>query len=101
METIQIYGGCALYSDLVGPFYTGVSTLLNMPAFHISLFAPTSTTIHQEVAMKFATQQGLIIEFDNGWDSEHTMAFDVSSISRYPQEDERYEYRKHILLFCR
>ena len=93
IRTVQFFGieyGENGDGDLHGPFYTGMSVLLNMPSFNISLYSPTSTTIHQEVAIKFATEEGIIIEFQNDKIGKKAKAFDVSSISRYKEEDERY-----------
>ena len=61
-ETVEIYGTCSVdYPyDFKGPFYTGISRVINMPYFSIRLCSPTSTTLHIEVAMKFSGQQGMI-----------------------------------------
>ena len=77
--------------DLKGPFFTGMSFMMTLPQFHIKLLSPTSTSVHIEVAIKFSGQQGIILEFNNRFGmSQHTKAFDVSAISRFPEEDERY-----------
>ena len=63
---------------------------MSMPQFQISLYSPTSTTIHEEVAMRFSGESGMIIQFDNHrGDAMNTRGFDCSWISRYCEEDER------------
>ena len=75
---------------LKGPFFTGISFIMIVPEFNIHLQSPTSTSVHIEVAIKFSGQQGIILEFHNHHaHSQYARAFDVSSISRYPEEDER------------
>ena len=44
-----------------GPFYCGMSRVMPLPSFNINLYSPTSTSIHQEVAIKFADEAGIII----------------------------------------
>ena len=76
---------------LRGPFYTGMSWKMNMPQFTIYLVSPTSTSVHIEVALKFASRSGIIIEFDNPENtSSGAKCIDCSWISRYKEEDERY-----------
>lgn len=96
-ETIHIYGqdwydGKGLLSKLTGPFFCGISFVMNMPAFNIRLNGPTSTSIEKEVATNFCGEEGIIIQFDNtNFICRITPAFDVSFISRYGgQENERY-----------
>ena len=117
METVQIYGetGNAVCSrderysyhgrgpimpgrgsrliekgTLKGPFFCGMSRTMIMPQFQISLLSPTSTSCHIEVAMKFSGESGIIIQFDNERQpAQHVKGFDVSSFSRYKEEDER------------
>eukprot|EP01084_Bolivina_argentea_P063326 115665_1 len=75
---------------LSGPFYCGMSILMNMPSFNIRLCAPTSTTMHIEVATKFSTEEGMIIQFNNSDEQyQYLKGFDVSWISRYKEEEER------------
>ena len=58
----------------------------------MTLFGPTSTTIHKEVATRFGGEDGMLIQFDNSTGRGiFVNGFDVSWISRYGlQEDERY-----------
>ena len=120
METVQAYGesamgGCDdcnksgfnIYGDelskciteghtmhggkLKCPLYCGMSRKINMPQFAISLLSPTSTTRHISVATNFSGEDGIIIEFGNyTYPAQCTIGFDVSFISRYKEEDERY-----------
>lgn len=108
-ETVQIFGtsGCRSHSyssrgqyiihdrgSLSGPFYSGMSKIMSIPQFQILLLSPTSTSLHLEVAMKFSGEEGIIIEFSNDaiHESWKTRAFDVSFISRYKEEEERYYF---------
>ena len=101
-ETVEIYGTCSQrwdekegkwVSELSGPFYTGISRVINMPYFSIRLCSPTSTTLHIEVAMKFSGQQGMILSLNNPVENEkcrYLRGFGVGAVSRYPEEDEVY-----------
>ena len=82
------YGG----GKLRGPFYSGMSIIMNLPEFNIRLISPTSTSLHIEVAMKFSGEQGIIIELNNDKVGKHTQALDVSWISRFAEEEERYSF---------
>ena len=78
---------------LKGPFYTGMSVVMNLPQFNIQLLSPTSTSVHLEVAMKFSGDSGMIIEFENkSGDGRYIKGFDCSWISRFKEEDERYDH---------
>ena len=96
-EVIAVYGqsygngsGIGLLSPLYGPFFCGMSYVMMMPAFDIKIFGPTSTSVHQEVAIKFSGEHGMIIQFDNHKGTgTRVSVFDVSIISRYGSEDER------------
>ena len=97
-ETVELYGIWRdnyygnRNSSLVGPFYTGMSYIMNIPQFAIRLCSPTSTSIHMEVAMKFSGETGIIIQLNTTDYAGDALlaAFDVSWISRYKEEDERY-----------
>ena len=103
-ETVECYGQCSGYGNkLFGPYYCGMSIVLNMPAFNIRLCAPTSTSVHIEVAMKFSTDQGnkgMIIQFNNPNTSQYyyLRGFNVSWISKYSEEAERYVFC--VCCFC-
>ena len=86
-ESMEAHGSS--YSK--GPFYCGMSTTMTMPEFTIMLFSPTSTSCHIEVAIQFSGEDGLIIEFNNhGGHAKYIHALDVSWLSRFKEEDERY-----------
>ena len=89
-ETVFCYGKFRS-SGLSGPFFCGMSMVMNMPQFNIQLLSPVSTSIHIEVAMKFSGDSGIIIEFDNtkGYGGS-VVGLDVSWLSRFHEEDERY-----------
>ena len=102
-EMMNIYGQgnepIGLLGDLKGPFYTGMSFVLNMTEFYIKLNGPTSTSKQIAVATRFGGERGMIIEFDNS--TTNAAGFDVSWISRYgSQEDERYISDGCVPLLC-
>ena len=54
---------------------------------------PLSTSIYCEVALKFSGEAGMILQLDNArGDCQMLKGMDVSWISRYREEDERYLY---------
>ena len=95
-DTIKSYGqswyqGSGPISALRGPFYCGMSIPLNIPQFNMSTHGPTSTSIHIEVATRFSGSKGIIIQMNNSSGlSQWLKGMDVSFISRYKEEDERY-----------
>ena len=98
-ETVKVFGqyngdwgSNGLLPALNGPFFCGMSVLMTMPCYSIKLYSATSTSINKEVAMMFAGNNGLIIQFDNKQgDAKFVRAFDVSWISRFGgAENERY-----------
>ena len=106
-ETIFVYGTDYGYDEdwddmprLLGPFYCGMSMVMNMPQFYIELLSPTSTSKHIEVAMKFSGKKGIIIEFNNNkGDAQFVNGLDVSWLSRFKEEEERYIYYLFMIYF--
>merc|ERR1712228_728046 len=97
-ETVELFGQCryddeyARYKNTVkGPFYCGVNKVMVLPEFNLRLCAPTSTTMQIEIALKFATRNGTVIQLNNnsGNDYDHLRLFNISWISRFKDEDER------------
>eukprot|EP01084_Bolivina_argentea_P122946 217901_1 len=66
----------------------------------MKLCAPTSTSIHIEVAIIFSGVDGIIIQLDNPHTTQHQWlrGFDVSWISRYKEEDERLFIGGHYFI---
>ena len=91
-ETVQIFG-TAVGIKKRDAFYTGIS-YMTVPSFVIRLCAPTSTTKQFEVAMNFSTENGIIMQINNGSivHSQYLRYFDCSWLSCFNEEDER--------LFC-
>eukprot|EP01084_Bolivina_argentea_P060303 110175_1 len=56
-EVVEAHGQCSYFGEkydrgnIKGPFYTGMNVLLHISEFNIRLCAPTSTSIHIEVAI--------------------------------------------------
>ena len=105
-ETVRCYGqnhddNTDEYTGIFGPFYCGMSAVMTMPQFSIQLFSPTSTSCQIAVATRFSGESGIIIEFDNdGGHASFIHGLNVSWISRFREEDERYEdFYKHYLYF--
>ena len=74
-----------------GPYFTGVNCVMAISSFSLRLYSPTSTSKNIEVALRFATNKGMIVQFDRtGHYAAFALAnFDCSWISRYPDENER------------
>eukprot|EP01084_Bolivina_argentea_P267148 453403_1 len=105
-ELVQYYGytGHNVHKDHTqtesGPFYTGMSFVLCLPAFAIKLNGPTSTSKHLEIAFKFSGgRDGVIIQLNNQkGTSVAERCFDCSWISSFPEEDERLFYGGRFML---
>eukprot|EP01084_Bolivina_argentea_P068582 124827_1 len=80
-----------IYSDDErGPFFTGLSFILNIPSFAIYLKGPCSTSKDIEVAINFATRDGMIMELQNDTaHGEQQSFFDCSWVSKHVEENER------------
>ena len=96
-QTIDVFGQSGdkhvkhALGKLCGPFYSGINIILNIPQFSIKLASPTSTTKHLSVATKFSGDSGIILQFDNDkGPAINVKGLDVSWLSRYKEEDERY-----------
>ena len=100
-QTVELYGNDQ-YNGLSGPFFCGLSFVMNIPQYQIKLNSPTSTSQHMEVAIKFAGDNGIIIELDVG-KSDYAMellrGFDCSWISKYKEEDEMYVYFVYLFIY--
>ena len=97
-EAIMSYGQSynkenGILSELRGPFFCGMSKVLNIPHFNMYINCPLSTSIYCEVALKFSGEAGMILQLDNSrGDCQMLKGMDVSWISRFREEDERYIY---------
>ena len=92
-ETVELFGEYSYFGKLVGPFYCGLSMVLNMSSFFIRLYSPTSTSKSLQVAMKFSGDDGVIMKLDNPKGSEqctYLRGFNCDWISRFKEEQERY-----------
>eukprot|EP01084_Bolivina_argentea_P201281 344073_1 len=105
-ETIEYFGAkgfgdvvlrnskMCIVNELIGPFYCGMSFEMVMPQFNIRLSSPTSTSLHIEVATRFAEEKGIVIQLNNDGTeiSGDLRGFPCNWISNYSEEQE--------ILFC-
>ena len=97
-EAVAVYGQKKMKwhdylekEQLYGPFYCGMSNVMSLPRFSIPLLSPTSTSKQISVALRFSGSHGMLIEMNNyGYKSQWIPGLDVSWISRFKEEDERY-----------
>lgn len=103
IEMIRDYGQCykAFIGNsnngelpaLHGPFYCGMSVVLNISQFNMFIHCPLSTSKYIEVALKFSGDSGMILELDNSKGSDRYLCgMDCSWISRFREEEERFVY---------
>eukprot|EP01084_Bolivina_argentea_P097171 174697_1 len=90
-ETVEGYGVCG--DDLQGPFFSGISQVLLMPAFNIRLCGPTSTSLFKEVALRFGGEDGILISLRkvstfSGDLTQPVRGFCCSWLSDYGEEAE-------------
>ena len=96
-EAITEYGqfykfGNGMLPSLQGPFYCGMSVVLNVTQFIVFMYCPLSTSVHLEVETLFSGEEGMVVELNNNTgSSKYLHGMDVSWLSRYREEDERYE----------
>merc|ERR1712228_795249 len=95
-ETVELFGQCRRgdldKNSVKGPFYCGVNKVMVLPQFNLRLCAPTSTTMQIEIALKFATSNGTVIQLNNNSSDDKfddLRLFNISWISRFKDEDER------------
>ena len=73
---------------------------MTLPQFNIFLYSPTSTSAQIAVAVKFCGSAGIVMEFDNSSGKALTTAgFDCSWISRFKEEDERYDSAVYFAIY--
>eukprot|EP01083_Nonionella_stella_P227789 807859_1 len=71
-------------------FYCGITVVINIPAYTIYLKGPCSTTKHKEIALKFSTRDGMVMELMNDTGTaEQQRFFNCSWVSQYKEEEER------------
>ena len=116
-ELVEVYGQCSFgdhkrwdddkqehvfINKMTGCFYSGMSVAMNIPSFSMRLSSPTSTSMQLSVAIKFSGRDGMVITLNNptiryddeagqyGW----LRGFNCCWMSRYKEEDERYDDNK-------
>eukprot|EP01084_Bolivina_argentea_P263105 445202_1 len=94
VEAVNDFGTNGQYAPQIGetgPFYCGMSWVMNIPSFAIYLKGPCSTSKDVEIAINFAKRDGIIIQLQNDQFNEgaEQRFFDCSWISTYAEENER------------
>eukprot|EP01084_Bolivina_argentea_P255202 429168_1 len=84
-ESVVFYGQSAKINDA---YYHGINQLIMFDAFETQFFIPISTTIDANVANRFSTKKGIIVEFGKTCNNA-VRSLDVSCLSAFPQEKER------------
>eukprot|EP01084_Bolivina_argentea_P043418 80008_1 len=97
-ETVECFGdtGNFKYNDdgekisgERGPFYCGMSIVLNIPSFAIYLKGPCSTSKEMAVSLNFAKRDGIVIQLQNDSGNGSRQRFlDCSFVSNYVEEAE-------------
>eukprot|EP01084_Bolivina_argentea_P196211 336384_1 len=102
-ETVEYFGqtgfdqrkrGQLAQNKLYGPFFCGMSFVMVMPEMNIKLCGPTSTSLHVEIATRFAGPIGVLIQLNNDATqyTKELSGFPCAWLSSHPQESE--------VLFC-
>eukprot|EP01084_Bolivina_argentea_P088413 159626_1 len=110
-EAIELFGNCGwdkFESDewnndrnmQRGPFFCGLSSVMVFPHFNIRLYSPTSTSTCVEVAERFATDDGIVLQLNNNQprNSFAACSWNCSWISNYTGEAERLWIGGHLSL---
>ena len=72
-----------------GPFFSGVSAVLNLSGFRLRFDTPTSTSKSKEIAWRFAGTGGMVIAVGNQKnESKCQPLFEATWISAFAEEDE-------------
>ena len=100
-DTIQKYGQ-NYDGGLIGQFHCGMSAVLNISQFNMNIDSPLSTSVQIYVALKFSGDSGMLLEMDNSaGNATWISGMDLSWISRFREEDERYELTaSHLYNVC-
>ena len=120
-ELVEVYGQCSFgeykgtglvswsssfINKMSGYFYCGMSVAMNIPSFSMRLCSPTSTSMQLSVALKFSGRDGMVITLNNPTTTDdkyghptvgqysYLRGFNCCWISRYKEEDERYDDNK-------
>ena len=103
-ETVELFGdtGDNLNSGQRedGPFYCGMTRIMALQTFSIRLCGPLSTSKQKEVAIRFATTKGMVLELNNNADffsGLYLKFFNCSLISLFKEEDERLFMGERLL----
>lgn len=77
--------------QITGPFYSGVSVVLNLSEFSIGFNTPTSTSKTKEIAMRFAGSKGMVMAVGNErGNSAYQPLFNATWVSAFVEEDEYF-----------
>ena len=97
-ELVTYFGsnGCeaddmGMNGQVKGPFFSGVSVVLNLSQFNIGFNAPTSTSKTAAIAWRFAGEEGMMLTVGNqDGVSAGQPVFDATWISCFVEEDEYF-----------
>eukprot|EP01084_Bolivina_argentea_P159067 277051_1 len=90
VQYFGINGNYTINGEETGDFYCGMDFVCHLPSFSIRLNGPISTSKDKEIAVRFATRDGMIMCLNNSnWPSNQEVFFNSKWISCYPEEDER------------
>ena len=87
-ETIVLYGGRLSVNDDL-KLYHGLNRKFYFPQYKCKFFIPTSTSREKTMAQKYATQNGITLEF-SGMETRGDPYFATESISDFPHERELF-----------
>ena len=83
------YDGGKMNGVVKGPFFSGVSVVLNVSEFRLRFNTPTSTSMSKEIAWRFAGSGGMVITVGNQKGlSGCQPLFNATWISAFAEEDE-------------
>ena len=81
--------GTRLNGDFERPLYVGINAKMFISASQYAFYGPLSTTTAYHVAKSFATAKGMVLRITSQFPRlNYCIAFDASSLSDYPEEEE-------------
>ena len=94
-EAVQYFGIHGFKEK--GPFFTGMSCVLNIPSFSVSFNGPTSTSKQKVVATLYADDNGMVVVLDNR--RGHTHDISIVYFCTFLSDEYESEYEDTSNLF--